>query len=64
MQQAAIDLDYEPPLGSGSAGNMSLPHIDQADTAVTMPANPVSSIFVHICDEVEHTEKKVLHSVS
>jgi hypothetical protein len=43
-----LHLEYIPPLGSGSAGNMSLPHIDQAETAVTIPAKPVGSIkFVH-----------------
>jgi hypothetical protein len=29
-----------PPVGSGSAGNISLPHMAQAAAAVTMPANP------------------------
>lgn len=28
-----------PPVGSGCAGNNSLPHIDQAAAAVTMPPN-------------------------
>lgn len=30
------------PFGSGSVGNMSLPHIDQAAAAVTAPPNAVS----------------------
>lgn len=31
---------YIPPVGSSSAGKTSLPQIDQAATAVTIPAKP------------------------
>lgn len=38
---------YILPVGSPSAGNMSPPHIPQAATAVTIPANPVACQYTH-----------------
>ena len=37
-------LAFLPPTGSFSAGNISPPQIDHADTAVTIPANAIHGV--------------------
>ena len=43
-------LAFLPPTGSFSAGNISPPQIDHADTAVTIPANATYGVNLVKCD--------------